>query len=81
MTVASAADEQSDEQTARLFDAAVEVAQSLSGPAVIVDQCTASPVIADRVARLMARNSSHELVVVSQPPRRALRVFFNTLLA
>ena len=66
------------DSTARLLDAAVEVAQNLIGPAVIVDKSTASPAVADQVADLMARNSDHEIVVVSdpQPTERALRVFF-----
>jgi UDPglucose 6-dehydrogenase len=63
-----------DDPTARLLDAAVEVAQNLTGPAVIVDKSTASPAVAEEVADLMARNSDHEIVVVSEP--RALRVFF-----
>lgn len=67
-----------NDATARLLHAAVEVAQNLSGPAVIVDKSADSPAVADRVAQLLAHNSEHEIVVVSnpQPARRALRVFF-----
>lgn len=78
MAVGASADDDSVEHTARLMDAAVEVAQNLSGPAVIVDKSTASPALADQIAQLMAHNSEHEIVVVSnpQPSRRSLRVFF-----
>jgi UDPglucose 6-dehydrogenase len=80
MAFAPSEGERDEAQTARLFDAAVELAQNLTGPAVIIDKSTASSAIADRVADLMARNSDHEIVVVSdpQPSRRALRVFFRS---
>lgn len=63
------------DSTTRLLDAAVELAQNLTGPAVIVDKSTASPAVAEEVADLMARNSDHEIVVVSDP-QPTLRVFF-----
>jgi UDPglucose 6-dehydrogenase len=56
--------------------AAVEVAQNLTGPAVIVDRSADSAETADRVARLLAHNTSHDVAVVSGSSiRRALRTF------
>jgi UDPglucose 6-dehydrogenase len=61
-----------------LFETAVEVAQNLTGPTIIVDRSTASAALADQVAQLLVCNSEHEIVVVSEPQsgRRALRVVF-----
>jgi predicted dinucleotide-binding enzyme len=42
----------------------MEVARNLSGPAVIVDESTDSPVSAARFARLFANYARHDVVVV-----------------
>ncbi len=71
-----------DHEEACLSAAAVEVARNLSGPTVIVDKTTTSEATADRIARLMARHSNHEIVVVSgsQAAREqpAIRVFLRS---
>jgi UDPglucose 6-dehydrogenase len=60
----------------QLLAAAVEVAQNLTGPAVIVDRGTDSAATADRVARLLAHNAIHDIALVSgSSTRRALRTF------
>ncbi len=63
-----------------LTAAAVRVAQNLSGPTVIVDRTTLSEAAADRLARLLARHSEHEIVVVSRSldEQPAVRVFLRS---
>lgn len=72
--------------TAReLSEAATEVARNLAGPAVVIDKTSTSEASADWIARLMARHSNHEIVVISgsqtSSRRNAVRVFLRSELA
>ena len=69
-----------DVEYASLASTAAEVAQNLAGPTVIVDKTTVSETTADRIARLMARHSEHEIVVISQAAEEqpAVRVFLRS---
>lgn len=53
------------EDQAALLDAVVEAAQSLSGPALIVDESTNSAASAAHVARLLSGIAKHEIVLAS----------------
>lgn len=68
MAVATQPAAAGDDPAASLLSAAVEVAQNLSGPAVIVDRSAVSDAVAARIARVMVGAANHEIVVVRGTP-------------